>query len=77
MKFSRPVALLAWAVPALGSTYQVKESHFVPRGWNAVGSAPDGHRIELHFALKQSSFDELEKSLYEGKANFVLRVLRS
>ncbi|CRG84112.1 tripeptidyl-peptidase I [Talaromyces islandicus] len=65
MRFSQSVALLAWAVPALGSTYQVKESHSVPRGWNVVSSAPESHRIELHFALKQSRFDELEKTLYE------------
>lgn len=69
MKLSRSAVLLSWAIPALGSRYQVKESHFVPRGWNAVGSAPENHRIELHFALKQSRFDDLEKALYEGKAN--------
>ncbi|KAH8704965.1 peptidase S8/S53 domain-containing protein [Talaromyces proteolyticus] len=65
MKLLQSVALLASVVPVLGSDYQVKERHFVPRGWNAIGSAPEDHRIELHFALKQGRFEELEQSLYE------------
>lgn len=49
------------------STYQVKESHFVPRSWSRIGSAPADHTINLRIGLTQSRFDELEKSLYEGK----------
>jgi tripeptidyl-peptidase-1 len=48
------------------STYQVKESHFVPRSWSRIGSAPADHTIKLRIGLTQSRFDELEKDLYEG-----------
>jgi hypothetical protein len=50
------------------STYQVKESHFVPKSWARIGDAPADHTINLRIGLAQSRFDELEKSLYEGKS---------
>lgn len=54
------------------STYAVKESHFVPRSWIRVGSAPADHNINLRIGLTQGRFDELEKSLYEGKPRLSL-----
>jgi hypothetical protein len=54
-------AALTWATP-----YQLKEFHPVPRGWTQLGRAPRSHSIQLEIGLKQSQFDELEKSLYEG-----------
>jgi tripeptidyl-peptidase I len=54
-------AALAWASP-----YQLKEFHPIPRGWTQLGRAPASHSIRLEIGLKQSRFDELEKSLYEG-----------
>lgn len=49
------------------STYQVKESHYVPRSWSRVGAAPVDHTITLRIGLTQSRFDELKRNLYEGK----------
>lgn len=54
------------------STYAVKESHFVPRSWIRIGSAPSDHTINLRIGLTQGQFDELEKSLYEGKVGLLL-----
>lgn len=48
------------------SPYGVKDSHFVPSKWSAVGAAPAEHTIELKIALKQDQFHELERHLYEG-----------
>jgi tripeptidyl-peptidase-1 len=46
--------------------YVVKDRHHVPRQWTNVGRAPRGHMVHLQIGLKQESFDELEKHLYEG-----------
>jgi tripeptidyl-peptidase-1 len=46
--------------------YKVKETHYVPRKWTKLGRAPSEHTINLQIGLKQSSFDELERHLYEG-----------
>lgn len=54
------------------STYAVKESHFVPRSWTRVASAPTDHTIYLRIGLTQGRFDELEKSLYEGEPKLSL-----
>lgn len=48
------------------SGYSVKETHFVPQKWNKIAKAADDFRIHLNIGLKQSSFDELERHLYEG-----------
>ena len=60
---------LASPVSHARSEYAVKETHFVPRGWERVGEAPATQSVTLQLALKQSQFDELERNLYEGRAN--------
>lgn len=57
----------AFASPVKSRTaYTVKETHFVPQKWQQVGKAPGDHVLHLNIGLKQSSFDELERHLYEG-----------
>ncbi|RYO89452.1 hypothetical protein DL763_005649 [Monosporascus cannonballus] len=46
--------------------YQIKESHFVPRGWKRLDRAPQDHVIDLQIGVKQGNFAALEKRLYEG-----------
>lgn len=66
------MAYLACAGTVSGSTirtrspYAVKDSHHVPRKWSRVGAAPPDHLINLQIGLKQGSFSELERHLYEG-----------
>ncbi|RYP09762.1 hypothetical protein DL764_001097 [Monosporascus ibericus] len=45
--------------------YEVKESHFVPRGWKKLDRAPENHVIDLQIGVKQGNFAALEKQLYE------------
>ena len=45
--------------------YVVKESHVVPLKWKQLHRAPADHTITLRIGLKQKSFDELERHLYE------------
>ncbi|KXT15951.1 hypothetical protein AC579_1427 [Pseudocercospora musae] len=47
------------------SDYAVHSSHFVPNGWERSGKPDPEHTIDLRIGLKQSSFEELEKHLYE------------
>ncbi|KAL5119287.1 hypothetical protein ACEQ8H_002774 [Pleosporales sp. CAS-2024a] len=53
------------ATPVARSTYAVKESHHVPRGWVHKGRAPKNHMLALQIGVKQGDFDELERHLYE------------
>lgn len=46
--------------------YTVKETHFVPAKWNAVGRPPEDHKLHLQIGLKQGNFEELERHLFEG-----------
>ena len=49
------------------SSYTVKESHGVLKGWVPIASASPTHTIHLQIALRQQRFDELERHLYEGE----------
>ena len=49
------------------SAFAVFETHPVPRSWKRVGDAPKNGIISLQIGLKQGSFDELERHLYEGE----------
>lgn len=63
-----PSAVVASPIKARSSTaYQVKETHFVPRGWKKVERASADQVINLQIGLKQGNFEELERHLYEGK----------
>ena len=48
------------------SAYAVKEKHWVPKRWTKVGRAPSDALLNLQIGVKQSSFGELERHLYEG-----------
>ncbi|KAK6828442.1 hypothetical protein PG987_011783 [Apiospora arundinis] len=61
-----PSAVVASPIKARSSTaYQVKETHFVPRGWKKVERASADQVINLQIGLKQGNFEELERHLYE------------
>lgn len=45
--------------------YAVKETHVVPTQWKQLHRAPADHAITLRIGIKQGSFDELERHLYE------------
>lgn len=46
--------------------YAVRDSHIVPPGWKRIDRVPSDHYINLHIGLRQSGFDELERTLYQG-----------
>lgn len=52
--------------PITRSTYAVKGSHPVPRGWRALDRAPQDHKMELRIGLTQGDFKGLEKHLFEA-----------
>ncbi|KAK5938961.1 hypothetical protein PMZ80_009154 [Knufia obscura] len=54
------------AGPVTRSTYAVKGSHPVPRGWRATERAPKDHKMELRIGLTQGDFKGLEKHLFEA-----------
>ena len=62
--------LLVYAGTAWGAKeregYVVKDRHHVPRQWRRIGEAPRGHLIQLQIGLRQRSFEELERHLFEG-----------
>ncbi|TAQ87393.1 hypothetical protein B7494_g4288 [Chlorociboria aeruginascens] len=58
------VAIVAGS-PVQTSSYAVKETHLIPRGWEKIGEAPGEHIVALQIGLKQGNFEELERSLYE------------
>ena len=45
--------------------YAVKESHVVPSKWQQLHRAPSDHSMTLRIGMKQDSFSELERHLYE------------
>ncbi|EME79352.1 uncharacterized protein MYCFIDRAFT_57642 [Pseudocercospora fijiensis CIRAD86] len=47
------------------SDYAVHSSHFVPGGWEQSGKPDPEHTINLRIGLKQGSFADLERHLYE------------
>lgn len=47
------------------SAFAVKDSHHVPRRWTEVRRPDADHKIALRIGLKQGSFSELERQLYE------------
>ncbi|GAW14051.1 hypothetical protein ANO14919_034430 [Xylariales sp. No.14919] len=58
-------AQVVLATPVARSSYSVKDTHNVPRGWTKVARAPADHVMDLQIGLTQSNFEELEKQLYE------------
>ncbi|KAI5367148.1 putative peptidase S53, activation domain, Sedolisin domain, peptidase S8/S53 domain superfamily [Septoria linicola] len=64
LSLSAAIAVLA-AVHPSRSGYVVKSSHFVPPGWERMSKASAEHNIDLRIGIKQSSFHELERRLYE------------
>lgn len=60
--------LIASATPLSSSSraFAVKDSLNLPNKWKRVGAASPEHVLTLQIGLKQTSFDELEKQLYEG-----------
>lgn len=60
-----PSAVVASPIKAR-TPYQVKETHFVPRGWKKVERASSDRVMNLQIGLKQGNFEELERHLYEG-----------
>lgn len=63
----------SYASPVQARTpYAVKDSHFVPSKWRQVAPAPSTHNIDLRIAIKQNSFDDLERHLYEGEWHYVI-----
>ena len=60
------LATAANAAPSSkGSNYALKERHVVPAHWTQLNRAPKDNTIHLRIGLKQKSFDELERELYE------------
>jgi len=49
------------------SPYVVKDTFNVPAKWTNLGPAPEDHVVELRIGVKQGDFEQLEKTLYEGK----------
>lgn len=47
------------------SPYAIKDSHHVPKRWTEVRRPSADQTIELRIGLKQGSFSELERHLYE------------
>ena len=66
--YTRFSALISCTSGRSRSSYAVRDSHHVPKGWTRVGQAPGEHMISLEIGLKQSQFDELEGHLFEGKS---------
>ena len=52
----------------LRSSYSVKDSHNVPKGWSNIGAASPEHIINVQIGLTQHKVGELETHLYESKA---------
>jgi tripeptidyl-peptidase-1 len=48
-------------------SYQIKETHIVPRKWQKIERAPSSHIIDLQIGMRQGNFEELEKRLNEGE----------
>ncbi|CAG9993160.1 unnamed protein product [Clonostachys byssicola] len=46
-------------------SYQIKETHIVPRKWQKIERAPSSHIIDLQIGVRQGNFEELEKRLNE------------
>lgn len=51
--------------PRPRSSYAIKESHFVPRGWSDAGTPEPGHILDLKIGLKNKNFADLERHLFE------------
>ena len=49
----------------LYKNYVLKDSHVVPATWTQLHRADPDHVLNIRIGLKQNSFDELEKRLYE------------
>ncbi|KUI69965.1 Tripeptidyl-peptidase SED2 [Cytospora mali] len=47
------------------SAFAVKDAHHVPRRWTEVRRPDADHKIALRIGLKQGSFSELERQLYQ------------
>jgi tripeptidyl-peptidase-1 len=64
--FLAAIASQALATPIARSSYEVKETHFVPKDWKKLERSHGGKTIQLQIGLKQGQFDELDRHLYEG-----------
>ena len=64
-----PYVVTVFAVPGppiqIRSVYTQKSSHPVPRTWTCLGRASLDHQLNLHIALRQARFDELDRRLNE------------
>jgi tripeptidyl-peptidase I len=58
------------AAPTARSTYAVKDTHNAPKAWEKAERAHPDRLIGLNIGLTQGRFDELEKTLYKGMAQF-------
>jgi tripeptidyl-peptidase-1 len=67
--FLAAIASQALATPIARSPYQVRETHYVPKGWQKLERSHGGKTIQLQIGLKQGRFHELDRHLSEGKWN--------
>jgi tripeptidyl-peptidase-1 len=67
--FLAAIASQALATPIARSPYQVRETHYVPKGWQTLERSHGGKTIQLQIGLKQGRFHELDRHLSEGKWN--------
>jgi hypothetical protein len=59
------------------SSYEIKETHILPRDFTYEGDAPPDHMLRLHIGLTQGRFEELERKLYEGMFHTTLTTHQS
>lgn len=50
--------------PETPTSYAVKETHFVPRGWSNIGSPDPAAKIDLKIGFVNKNFAKLEQQLY-------------
>jgi len=64
--FLAAIASQTIATPIARSPYQVRETHYVPKGWQKLDRSHGGKTIQLQIGLKQGRFEELDRHLAEG-----------
>lgn len=47
------------------TSYAIKETHFVPRGWSSIGNPHPDQILDIKIGIKNKRFAELERHLYE------------
>jgi hypothetical protein len=68
---ARAVNVFAARTP---SSYAVVESHGPPQQWKRLGPAAKDKIFQMKIGLKQSGFDALERTLYQGRMPRLLDV---